>query len=423
MSATENTNNPTSPDSHATASRSVHLRELAALFLRLGATAFGGPAAHIVLMEDEVVTRKRWLDRAQFLDLVGATNLIPGPNSTELAIHIGYLRAGWPGLLVAGVCFILPAFCIVLALAWLYQNYGALPQAQSLLRGVQPVVLAIVAQALWKFAGTALKPLAARLAAFAALALLVIGVSELAVLGLAAAFGLLVGLGRQKEKGKGQKAIGTDTDEAVGMGAAKKPARTKSSTAKINARQAILLLPFALCLLPFLMSPLRDLFWAFLKIGSILYGSGYVLLAFLQAEFVPRLMTERQLLDAVAVGQITPGPVFTTATFIGFQLAGWPGALAATVGIFLPSFFFVALLAALMQRLQTSPVLRGFLDAVNAASLALMAWVTWQLARTAIADAATVVSAITALALLLRTRLNPTWLLAAGVAVGWLLGP
>jgi chromate transporter len=387
------------------------LRELALLFGRLGATTFGGPAAHIAMMEDEVVTRRGWMTRQQFLDLVGATNLIPGPNSTELAIHIGKLRAGWPGLVVAGVCFILPAFFLVLLLAWLYKTSGSLPQTQWLLRGMAPVLIAIIAQALWKFSATALKHRLAWIVALASCVLLALGIPELAVLGLAAFIGLLSGLYiRRMTRARVNYTSSSTQVEPEASSEALPPEDPPSRSAPL-----LLLAPA----LP-VASATWGLFWSFLKIGSILYGSGYVLVAFLQAEFVPRLLTQRQLIDAVAIGQVTPGPVFTTATFIGFQIAGWGGAVAATLGIFLPSFVFVALLSVLMERLQTSLVMRWFLDAVNAASLALMAWATLILARSSLVDIVTVLVALASLALLLRTRINATWLLAGGALIGWL---
>lgn len=395
------------------------LCELALLFGRLGATAFGGPAAHIAMMEDEVVTRRGWMTRQQFLDLVGATNLIPGPNSTELAIHIGKLRAGWPGLVVAGVCFILPAFFLVLLLAWLYKTYGSLPQTQWLLRGMAPVLIAIIVHALWRFSATALKHRLAWVVVLASCVLLALGIPELAVLGLAALTGLIAGLGAKRTA---LFAAHNDSLSTHLESAEPKSAESESSPETLPpedppSRSAPLLLLAPV--LP-LSSATLGLFWSFLKIGSILYGSGYVLVAFLQAEFVPRLLTQRQLIDAVAIGQVTPGPVFTTATFIGFQIAGWSGAVAATLGIFLPSFAFVALLSVMMERLQTSLVMRWFLDAVNAASLALMAWATLLLARSSLVDAVTVVVALMSLVLLLRTRLNATWLLAGGALIGWL---
>jgi chromate transporter len=405
------------------------LRELALLFGRLGATAFGGPAAHIAMMEDEVVTRRGWMTRQQFLDLVGATNLIPGPNSTELAIHIGKLRAGGPGLVVAGVCFILPAFCLVLLLAWLYKTYGTLPQTQWLLRGMSPVVVAIVVQALWKFAGTALKHKVAWAVSMLTLLVLWLGISELATLGLAATIGLASGLMSQRHARHRPLSSDGALNSAGVLPEHTSEAPCFSPTAQESAheqpppRDDSASPPATLLIVsPMVATGTATwaLFWSFLKIGSILYGSGYVLIAFLQAEFVPRWLTQQQLIDAVAIGQVTPGPVFTTATFIGFQIGGWTGAVAATVGIFLPSFLFVALLSVLMKRLQSSLLMRSFLDAVNAASLALMAWATVILARSSLIDFVTVAIAIASLALLLRTRLNATWLLAAGALIGWL---
>ncbi|HYC92536.1 MAG TPA: chromate transporter [Thermoanaerobaculia bacterium] len=345
------------------------MAELALLFLRLGATAFGGPAAHIAMMEEEVVRRRGWLTREEFLDLLGATNLIPGPNSTELAIHIGHRRAGWPGLLVAGACFIFPAALIVFVIAWLYVRYARLPQAEALLYGIKPVIIAIVADALWRLARTAMRTPLLAAAAIAAAAAAFLGVHELAVL---FATGVLLMLLRVR------------------------PPRATAPVA----------------LLP--------LFLFFLKVGSVLFGSGYVLLAFLRADLVERWgwLSEAQLLDAVAVGQITPGPVFTTATFIGYVLAGAPGAVVATIGIFLPAFFFVAVTSPLIPRLRRSRVLSAFLDGLNAASVALMAVVTWQLGRAALVDLTTVALAIASAIVLWRFRLNSAWLVLAGAAVG-----
>jgi chromate transporter len=348
------------------------LRELALLFLRLGATAFGGPAAHIAMMEEEVVRRRGWLSREEFLDLLGATNLIPGPSSTELAIHIGYRRAGWRGLLVAGACFILPAALIVGVIAWLYVRYARLPEAGSLLYGIKPVIIAVVADALWRLAKTAMRTPLLAVAAVAAATAAFLGLHELIVL---FATGLLVMLLRVR------------------------PPRGTAVAA-------------------------FPIFLFFLKVGSVLFGSGYVLLAFLRADLVERWgwLSEAQLLDAVAVGQITPGPVFTTATFIGYVLAGVPGAVAATVGIFLPAFFFVAISSPLIPRLRRSPVLSAFLDGLNAASVALMAVVTWQLGRTALVDATTIALAVASAIVLWRFRLNSAWLVLAGAAVGMAMG-
>jgi chromate transporter len=349
--------------------------ELAGLFLKLGSIAFGGPAAHIAMMEEEVVRRRRWLTREQFLDYLGATNLIPGPNSTELAIHIGAARAGWPGLLVAGACFILPAVLIVMLIAWAYVRYGQLPQAAWLLYGVKPVVIAIVAQALWLLGRSALRSVRlwvlAAVAAFAA----ALGVNELLVL-------LLAGI----------------------------------TMALLRGANAALLVPALV--LPWQAVPvnLTTLFGVFAKTGAVLFGSGYVLLAFLRTDLVERLhwLTEQQLLDAVAVGQITPGPVFTTATFIGYVLAGTPGAVVATVGIFLPAFLFVAASGPIIPRLRRSATAGAVLDGVNAASLALMLVVTVRLAHAAVVDVPTAMLALVSALLLFRFRVNSAWLVLAG---------
>ncbi|HVF10622.1 MAG TPA: chromate efflux transporter [Abditibacteriaceae bacterium] len=383
---------------------SKNLRELAALFLRLGATSFGGPAAHIALMEDEVVTRRQWLSRQEFLDLVGATNLIPGPNSTELAIHIGKLRAGWPGLIMAGAAFILPAVLIVLALAWAYERYGALPQMRWLLYGVQPVVIAIIAQALWKLARTALKGVFPVAVALLSIALVAAEINEVAVIALAAGIGLVAGWMTSRRNRNESTPAPEDVDPMTA------PPRSVPAIILFGG-SAVLAAP-----------TVWSIFLVFLKIGSVIYGSGYVLLAFLRADLVERLhwLSDQQLVDAVAVGQMTPGPVFTTATFIGYQIAGVPGALAATLGIFLPSFLFVGFLSLVMAQLRDSPVARVFLDAVNAASLALMATVTFQLLRIALMDARTVAIAVAALATLLMLRLNSAWLIGAGAVLGLL---
>ena len=377
------------------------LSELALLFLKLGTTAFGGPAAHIAMMEDEVVRRRQWLTHAEFLDLLGATNLIPGPNSTEMAIHIGHRRAGWPGLLVAGACFILPAALIVTAIAWAYGRFGHLPRTDAILHGIKPVIIAVVLQALWGLGRTAVKsrPLGV-LAMLAALAAF-LGVNELLV--------LLVG---------GLVMIGVRAGTGWQTGGAAMPllAAVPGSMAGAAALPAAASAPAAFGLWP--------LFLFFLKVGSILYGSGYVLLAFLRADLVERWgwLTEAQLLDAVAVGQFTPGPVFTTATFIGYLLAGTPGAALATVGIFLPAFVFVALSGPLIPRLRQSPLAAAFLDGVNVASLALMAVVTWQLGRVAITDAWTAALAGVSAFLLLHFRVNSAWLVLGGAVAGVLLG-
>ena len=367
------------------------LRELARVFLRLGATAFGGPAAHVALMEEELVRRRGWLSHAEFLDLLGATNLIPGPNSTELAIHIGHRRAGWPGLVVAGACFILPAAFSVTALAWVYVRFGAMPELAGILYGVKPVVIAVVAQALWGLARTAIRSAWLAAVALAAGAANALGADELSVLAACGGAALAVQLAKSRA-GKSRVAALLGT-ASLGAGAASAPA-------------AVALWP---------------LFAFFLKVGSVLFGSGYVLLAFLRTGLVEQRgwLSEAQLLDAVAVGQVTPGPVFTTATFIGYLLAGVPGAAVATLGIFLPAFVFVAVSAPLIPRLRASPLAAALLDAVNAASLALMAVVTAYLVRAALVDLPTVALAAASAVVLFRFRsVSSTWLLLAGALIG-----
>ena len=380
------------------------LRELAALFLRLGATAFGGPAAHVAMMEDEVVRRRRWLTREEFLDLLGAANLIPGPNSTELALHVGWRRAGGAGLVVAGTCFVLPAALIVAALAWGYVRYGALPAAGGLLYGVKPVVVAVVAQALVGLGRSAVKGAAHALLAVLAIAAALLGAHELLVLAAAAAVGAVVGWRRPRPPAGPTPGDADDADDGP------------------RAAPAVALLALAAPAAG--AATLGTLFATMAKTGAVLFGSGYVLLAFLRADYVERLgwLTERQLLDAVAVGQLTPGPLLTTATFVGWLVAGPAGAAVATVGIFLPAFLFVAASGPLVPRLRRSPVAGAVLDAVNAASLALMAVVAAQLARTAVVDAPTLLLALGALLLLVRWRVNSAWLVLGGAAAGLLLG-
>ena len=389
--------NRPSPDP-ALARPRANAGEVARLFLKLGVIGFGGPAAHIALMEDEVVRRRRWLTRAEFLDLLGATNLIPGPNSTEMAIHVGFVRAGWPGLLLGGACFILPAAVVTRALAVGYARYGRLPEAAWLLYGIKPVIIAIVVQALWALGRKALAgPLAAAVG-LAALALALLGVNEVALL-----FGAALALPVARAVAPGGGARGLLPGALLTAGGMAAPvATTAAGSAAVPGLAQILLV--------------------FLKVGSILFGSGYVLLAFLRPDLVVRTgwLSDAQLLDAVAVGQFTPGPVLTTATFIGYLLAGVPGALVATVGIFLPSFVFVALSSPFIPRLRRSAWAGGFLDGANAASVALMALVTWQLGRAAIVDWATAGLAAAAGIILLTTRLNSAWLVAGGALAGGL---
>jgi chromate transporter len=380
-----------------TPSRRGELRPLALLFLKLGTTAFGGPAAHIALMEDEVVRRRRWLTRETFLDMVGAVNLLPGPSSTELAIYIGYSRAGWPGLVLAGACFILPAMLLVSGLAALYVRFGVLPQVSGVLYGVKPVVIAVVLQALWGLGRASLKSPGLWVIGVGAIVATLLGVSQLTVLGLA---GMAMAVAHVVTTRRGGIPV-PGLLPALGAGA------VGGGVSAAGGAIGFALWP---------------LFGEFLKIGSVLFGSGYVLLAFLHADLVQHLgwLSERQLLDAVAVGQVTPGPVFTTATFIGYLLGGVSGAVVATAGIFLPSFLLVAVSGPILPHVRRSPIARAFLDGVIVASLALMAVVSWRLGRAALIDPLTIILFAIAALLLLRFRVNSTWLVAGGAAVGWI---
>jgi chromate transporter len=379
----------------------VALRELAALFLRLGTTAFGGPAAHIALMEGEVVARRHWLSHEEFLDMMGATNLIPGPNSTEMAIHIGYRRAGLPGVFVAGCAFILPATLLTLGLAWAYVRFGALPRTTAFFYGAKPAIIAVVLQALWRLGRASVRSRLLAVAALLAFGAAAAGVDELVVLVATPALVAAVRLGVRR--------------------------RTREEPLKP--------LGFSACLLPFGVAStgtaagavpftLSGLFLFFLKVGSVLFGSGYVLLAFLRADLVERWhwLTNDQLLDAVTAGQLTPGPVFTTATFIGYLLGGEKGALLATLGIFLPAFLFVAASAPVVPRLRASQTAAALLDGVNMASLALLAWVIWQLFRSAWVDAPTAFLGLVSLLMLFAARLNPAWIVIGAGVTGVLFG-
>ncbi len=371
--------------------RSQRAGEVARFFLRLGLTAFGGPAAHIGMMRDEVVRRRQWLSDQQFLDLLGATNLIPGPNSTEMAIHIGFVRAGWIGLLLGGVCFILPAMLIVIGLAWLYVTYRTLPQLDWILYGIKPVIIAIVAQALWSLGRHAIKGPLTAFVGVAVLILYFLGISGLTLLLIGGLSVMLIqNIRRLRTAGTVRAPL-----LLVGLNAA--------GVATAGASFSLM-----------------TLFLTFLKVGAVLYGSGYVLLAFLRTDFVLQLrwLTDQQLLDAIAIGQFTPGPVFTTATFIGYVLGNVPGAIVATIGIFLPSFIFVAISNPLIPRLRQSPWAGALLDGVNVASLGLMAAVMLQLGRAALIDPLTIVLAIVAAFLLLRFKINSTWLVVGGGLIG-----
>lgn len=367
------------------------LADVAKLALKLGFTAFGGPAAHIAMLRDEVVNRHKWLTDAQFLDLLGATNLIPGPNSTEMVIHVGQARAGWRGLIVAGMVFILPAALMVAAFAWAYVRYGTTPTATWLLYGIKPVIIAVVVQALWGLGKSAVKHWLFALVGVMVFGLYLYGINELALLFGGGVLLMLITNWQRLRSASMVLAI-----------------------APITAMRGFNLVSEADS------SRLSQLFWIFLKIGSVLYGSGYVLLAFLRNDFVERLgwLTNQQLLDAVAVGQFTPGPVFTTATFIGYVIAGWWGAILATIGIFLPSFILVAITHPLIPRMRRSAWLSGLLDGVNMAAVGLMAAVTWELGRAAIIDWFTALVAIAAAVALIRFKINSAWLVLAGGVLG-----
>ncbi len=394
------------------------LIDVALYFLRLGFTAFGGPAAHIAMMHDQVVKRYKWLDEQQFLDRLGAANLMPGPTSTEMAIFIGFQRAGWLGLVLGGVCFILPAMLIVMALAWAYVSYGTTSIASGLLYGVKPVVIAIVAQALWNLGQKAVKGILT-----AVVGLVVVGLYflDVNILVLLLAGGVVVMLGENFRRVKGLSSA---------------HALLPLSLFSLDIFHRVPASPPALVILgrlrvpsPFLASftaaavfSLPLLFFTFLKIGAVLYGSGYVLLAFLQTDLVNQLhwLTSQQLIDAIAIGQVTPGPVFTTATFIGYVLGGVPGALVATLGIFLPSFVFVAISSPIIPHLRNSIWAAGFLDGANVASLGLMAGVTLQLGQAALIDPLTIGIALVSAILLFRFKVNSTWLIVGSAVIGLL---
>ena len=383
---------------------STTLGEIARVFLKLGTISFGGPAVHIAMMEEEVVRRRGWLTREQFLDYLGAVNLIPGPNSTELAIHVGRERAGWPGLITAGACFILPAVLIVSGIAWAYVTFGKLPQVAHVLYAVKPVVIAVVLQALWLLGRSAIKSKPLGVLTVAAAAAAALGANELIVLAASGAAALTVQLVARAR---------TQRRDIVSVIV---PASTWQSDGTFAAATATAAAGASFGLWP--------LFTTFVKIGSVLFGSGYVLLAFLRADFVERLgwLTEQQLLDAVAVGQITPGPVFTTATFVGYILGGSSGAAVATLGIFLPAFVFVAISSPIVPRLRKSATASAVLDGVNVASLALMAVVTLQLGRAALVDPWTIAVAVLSAVLIIRRRVNSAWLVLVAAALGLAFG-
>lgn len=364
------------------------LGEILRFFLRLGLTAFGGPAAHIGLMEREAVERREWMSRERFLDLVGACNLLPGPGSTQVAMALGYSRGGWMGLVVAGCCFILPSSLATLALAWAYMRYGSLPQAQGLLYGIKPVMVAIILQAVWKLGRTAFRRWQLALAGLACFAAALAGIPPIAILLAAGGLALLAAWASLRRN--------------AALGFAALPAAAGGAAGATG---------------------LASLFLVFLKLGVVVFGSGYVLVAFLKADLVDRLhwVTGPQLLDAITAGQVTPGPVFATATFLGYLLRGWAGAAVATLAIFLPSFFMAGMVGALAGRIRKSKLAAAFLDGVNAAAVALMASVVISLGRVTMVDGWTWALGLVSAALLLRYRVNATWLIVGGAALGILL--
>jgi len=367
------------------------VREVARLFTKLGFIGFGGPAAHIAMMRDEVVARRGWLNDQEFLDLVGACNLVPGPNSTELAIHIGLKRAGWRGFVAAACGFILPAVAIVLILAVLYDRYGTTPTAVNLSYGIVPVIVAIIAHAVVQLGRTAVKDVTLGAVAVASMVLWLLEVNELLLL----AGGAVIAIAWQHR----HRASGQSMSIWLAALGLRSPSATLATTTDPDLVRLGLI---------------------FLKIGAVLSGSGYVLVSFLERDLVQGLgwLTERQLLDAVAIGQFTPGPVFTTATFVGYQIAGLPGAIVATIAIFLPAFIFVALLGRITPIIRRSTIAASGLDGVNAAALGLMAGAAVRIADSAFVDPLTVVIGAAALAMLLWKRPNTAWLVAAGAIVG-----
>lgn len=374
-------------ESQTTSPSPNKLKELAALFFKLGCISFGGPAAHIAMMEDEVVRKRQWMSREHFLDLVGATNLIPGPNSTEMTMHCGHERAGWPGLVVAGVSFIFPAIVLTAVFAWMYSIYGTLPAVSPFIAGIKPAVLSVVVVAVYRLGQKAFKS------------------RELGVLAVLAFLACVLGL-----------------NEIIAMFAAGMIGMAWFSWRRRSSKLGVFA-PMFLLQVPLKSMSGASIFWSFFKVGALLYGSGYVLFAFLDAELVSKgLMSRQQLMDAIAVGQFTPGPVLSTATFVGWQLGGWEGALLASIGIFLPSFLFVALLNPLIPRLRKSPIMSAFLDAVNVAAVAVIAAVALNMAQESITDwRSALVAGLSFMSLLYFKQLNSAFVVIGGALAGYLL--
>jgi chromate transporter len=383
----------------------ARLRELAALFLKLGTISFGGPAAHIAMMEAEVVRKRQWVTQQQFLDMLGAANLIPGPTSTEMAINMGFVRAGWPGLCVAGASFILPAAVITGVFAWAYVRFGTMTQAVSVLAGIKAAVIAVIGIAIFRLGKTAVRGVGLAVLGAVALAAFFLGVNPLVILFGGGLLGMVV---RRvvSLRAAGTLFLAPLVPRRVSWSALGIAAATSAAVAPVVARPSI-----------------GRIALFFLKLGAVLYGGGYVLLAFLEQGLVQQhaWLTHQQLLDAVAIGQFTPGPVFSTATFIGYILGGVPGAAVATVGIFLPSFFFVGLLAPVLFRLRKSAWMAAFLDSVNVCAVALMAGVTFRLGADALRGWPAWVIALAALGVLLWRKVNPAWVVFGGGLAGFLL--
>lgn len=371
--------------------KTSEIEEVARLFFKLGITAFGGPAAHIAMMREEVVVKRKWLTEQHFLDLIGATNLIPGPNSTEMAMHIGQERAGWRGLVVAGLCFILPAVFITGFFAWLYKHYGQLPQVQPFIYGIKPAIIAIILAAVYPLAKISLKSIELAIIGLVVLTCSLLSINEIFLM-----FG-------------------------AGIVAILLASYSKNRLNFITGFPAFILLQIPASAMVSLSN--LKLFWIFLKIGSILYGSGYVLFAFLDTELVSTgLLTRQQLIDAIAVGQFTPGPVFSAVTFIGYQMKGFPGAVISTIGIFLPSFLFVALLNPIVRKMRNSPLFSAFLDAVNVASVAIIISVCYFMAKETISDWRTIVIALISLILTFGFRkVNSAFIVLGASLAGYLL--
>jgi chromate transporter len=369
----------------------AEIRDIAKLFLKLGIISFGGPAAHITMMRDEVVVKRKWLTEQHFLDLIGATNLIPGPNSTEMAIHIGYEKGGWKGLIVAGLCFIIPAVLITALFAWLYKQYGQLPEVQPFIYGIKPAIIAIILGAIFPLAKKSLKSTELRLIGLVVLICSLLNINEIYLLFGAGFFALFITYIRNNK----QNNISSFLPLAV---------LQITNTTILSATNA-------------------NLFWIFLKIGALLYGSGYVLFAFLDTELVATgLLSRQQLIDAIAVGQLTPGPVFSTVTFIGYQINGFIGAIISTIAIFIPSFIFVALLKPMVNKMRNSKLFSAFLDAVNAASVAIIVVVCFDMGKESITDWRTLFIAILSIVIAFGFRkINSAFVVLSGSILGYLL--